>query len=350
MADDIRSKLIPIDAPTGTAPVRSALSVSQDTTVDQLNNFYRSSAVPRVRHSPLPPNANPAAGAHIRSMAQTLAQKQILGSYRYNLKQIPKSTSDQGIPAIKISHTVGAGYVIDVGDSSNFTGVVPVDLGGAGTSLASTGGSGQVLQQTAPGAPVTVAQLPFNELTGNISVSQMAGGSGASSTSFWRGDGVWSISPLARTDVGNTFTGHQTIEGVTSTGATGTGKFVFDTSPTLSSPSANKITLTVSTGTAPLTITSTTPVTNLNAYAVTYGTSGTQLTNCHTVLGTVTLSGGSATVTLSGSAVFTGSSTYVCLVVDNTGTNAVKVTQTSGTSITFTGTGTDVVQFIAVGN
>ena len=33
-----------------------------------------------------------------------------------------------------------------------------------------------------------------------------------------------------------TFTGHPTIEGVTSTGATGTGKFVFDTSPTLITP------------------------------------------------------------------------------------------------------------------
>lgn len=36
---------------------------------------------------------------------------------------------------------------------------------------------------------------------------------------------------IARTDAANTFTGHQTIEGVTSTGATGTGKLVFDTSP-----------------------------------------------------------------------------------------------------------------------
>lgn len=38
---------------------------------------------------------------------------------------------------------------------------------------------------------------------------------------------------IARTDAANTFTGHQTIEGVTSTGATGTGKFVFDTAPTI---------------------------------------------------------------------------------------------------------------------
>lgn len=41
---------------------------------------------------------------------------------------------------------------------------------------------------------------------------------------------------LARTDAANTFTGHQTIEGVTSTGATGTGNFVFATSPTLTTP------------------------------------------------------------------------------------------------------------------
>jgi len=37
---------------------------------------------------------------------------------------------------------------------------------------------------------------------------------------------------IARTDAGNTFTGHQTIEGVTSTGATGTGNLVFSASPT----------------------------------------------------------------------------------------------------------------------
>ncbi len=41
---------------------------------------------------------------------------------------------------------------------------------------------------------------------------------------------------IARTDAANTFTGHQTIEGVTSTGATGTGNFVFDGTPTLVTP------------------------------------------------------------------------------------------------------------------
>ena len=41
---------------------------------------------------------------------------------------------------------------------------------------------------------------------------------------------------IARTDAANTFTGHQTIEGVTATGATGTGAMVFATSPTLVTP------------------------------------------------------------------------------------------------------------------
>lgn len=44
---------------------------------------------------------------------------------------------------------------------------------------------------------------------------------------------------VARTDAANTFTGHQTIEGVTSTGATGTGNLVFATAPTVTLASAS---------------------------------------------------------------------------------------------------------------
>jgi hypothetical protein len=58
---------------------------------------------------------------------------------------------------------------------------------------------------------------------------------------------------LARTDAANTFTGHQTIEGVTSTGATGTGKLVFDTSPLLVTPNLgtpSAVVLTNASGTA----------------------------------------------------------------------------------------------------
>ena len=67
---------------------------------------------------------------------------------------------------------------------------------------------------------------------------------------------------IARTDAANTFTGHQTIEGVTSTGATGTGKFVFDGTPTLVTPvlgvatatSINKVALTAPATASTLTI------------------------------------------------------------------------------------------------
>ncbi|MDN7490609.1 hypothetical protein QZM35_23130 [Burkholderia sp. AU45274] len=87
-----------------------------------------------------------------------------------------------------------------------------------------------------------------------------------------------------------------------------------------------------------------------NAGAPVYGTGGTLVSSAHIVNGTATLSSGSATVTLSGSAVFTSAGSYVCTANDTTAAAAVKVSQTSGTSITFTGTGTDIVQFACTGN
>jgi hypothetical protein len=66
---------------------------------------------------------------------------------------------------------------------------------------------------------------------------------------------------LARTDAANTFTGHQTIEGTTTAGATGTGNLVFATSPTLSAPTLGIATATslmasgIVDGLAPVTIT-----------------------------------------------------------------------------------------------
>jgi len=88
---------------------------------------------------------------------------------------------------------------------------------------------------------------------------------------------------LARTDASNTFTGHQTIEGVTSTGATGTGNLVFATSPTLTTPvlgAATATTLngnTFTTGTYTLTGSASKTLTFNNSLTLS-GTDGTTMT------------------------------------------------------------------------
>ena len=70
----------------------------------------------------------------------------------------------------------------------------------------------------------------------------------------------------------------------------------------------------------------------------------------HIVTDTATLSGGTVTVTLSGSAVFTSATTFSCTANDDTGLNPVKVVNNSGSSVTFTGTTTDVIRYICAGN
>jgi hypothetical protein len=79
-------------------------------------------------------------------------------------------------------------------------------------------------------------------------------------------------------------------------------------------------------------------------------TTGSNVTGPHMVQGSIALSSGAATVTLSGSAVFTSSSSYTCTANDVTSAAAVKVTQSSGTSLALAGTGTDTIQFLCAGN
>jgi hypothetical protein len=114
---------------------------------------------------------------------------------------------------------------------------------------------------------------------------------------------------LARTDAANTFTGHQTIEGVTSTGATGTGTLVFSISPTFTGTAAfaaatytGQITSTLVTGTAPFVVASTTAVANLTATTATTATNltgGTVSATTLTASSTVTLSPANVAVTIS---------------------------------------------------
>jgi hypothetical protein len=104
------------------------------------------------------------------------------------------------------------------------------------------------------------------------------------------------------------------------------------------------------TGSAPLVVNSTTPVQNLFASPTLYSAAGTQTTNTvHFVQGSTALAAGAATITLSGAAVFTNSSSYSCWGVDTTAAAAVKLAASSGTQFTITGTGTDTIAYSCLG-
>jgi hypothetical protein len=81
-----------------------------------------------------------------------------------------------------------------------------------------------------------------------------------------------------------------------------------------------------------------------------YSTTGTLQTAHHIVMGKASLVGGTVTVTLSGKAVFSSSSSYVCSLADSTGLNLTAVSYVSGSQFTITGVLTDQVSFVCVGN
>lgn len=126
--------------------------------------------------------------------------------------------------------TLGHQFVVN----NNSTGAVTVNSSGSNAVVVVNGG--------------TAAILTCILTSGTTAASWSASYSGAAvatgkkltvnnSLTINSTDGITETTPTtsfttARTDAANTFTGHQTIEGVTSTGGTGTGKFVFDTTPT----------------------------------------------------------------------------------------------------------------------
>lgn len=137
-----------------------------------------------------------------------------------------------------------------------------------------------------------------------------------------------------------------------------TGNVVVDTATqTLSAKTfSDTITSSLATGTPPLTVTSTTPVAHLTAVPTTYNAAGAQQTNLHIVedSGTLTSSSPSTvTITLTGSAAFTSSSSYNCSVTNKTTqANPLKITYTDGSHFVVTGpnTVTDSFSFVCVGN
>jgi hypothetical protein len=132
----------------------------------------------------------------------------------------------------------------------------------------------------------TTTPLTYNPNTNTITVSYLSG-------------------------VSFTMSGHVTLEGVTSTGSTGTGKFVFDNAPTITGhPTIEGVTSTGSTGTGNLVFDNTptliTPIlgvasaTSINKVAITAPTTSATITildgKVFTVNNTITLQGTDSTV------------------------------------------------------
>lgn len=117
--------------------------------------------------------------------------------------------------------------------------------------------------------------------------------------------------------------------------------------------SSGAITSTTATGTAPLNISSTTPVTNLvvDRHPLVYDSGSNLMTGGeHLAIGAVVLSGTTGSATFTGSAVFQSSSSFVCTISGSVSTATRAYSKASGSSISFTSSVSgETISYICLG-
>ncbi len=166
------------------------------------------------------------------------------------------STLALGTQYIIVNNSTGAVTVQSSG--SNTVVILAGSTSATLTSIATSGTGASVWSSSYAGVSTASGKI------GTFSNTLTLAGTDATTMTF-----PTTSATIARTDAANTFTGHQTIEGVTSTGATGTGKFVFDGSPTLVTPNIGSAT---ASGLTMSGITGTTQCLHVNTSGVVSGT------------------------------------------------------------------------------
>ena len=233
-------------------------------------------------------------------------------------------------------------YVPNIGTTTQADGVHPSNTGSANIGNALIAAAKGYLTPMDRGASATFTNL--NPCTANASGGGMfavgglgVGAANACPPGMQRGDGAFSEFDT----IGKVFFGHDGI-GVLSRNGN------IWTFPTSASVQALGFIATTPTGSAPFTISSTTPVANLNTSPVTYEISGAQDVNPHVVRGFCTL-GTNCAITLVGAAIFSATADYNCYAQDETSASATKIVRSSASAFTITGTGTDNISYQCIG-
>ena len=158
------------------------------------------------------------------------------GSALINVPGSISGLTTNTIPKASSGTTIVNGTIVDNGNIGIGSANPSQKLDVNGTVNA-TNFTGTTINKVTITAPATSATLTIaNSKTLTASNTLTLAGTDATVMTF-----PGTSATIARTDAANTFTGHQTIEGVTSTGATGTGALVFGTAPTISNPVTTNI-------------------------------------------------------------------------------------------------------------